>query len=194
MCADSYQTRPDLLLRLHDTAAGEAWREFVHLYAPLVHRWCRRHGLQDADAADVTQSVLQAVSAAIPHFCYDATKGRFRSWLATLTRRHLSAHFAAVRRRRLTLRSSDALDALASESASEATLDHEAASRRFRVAAGRARAHFEERTWRAFWRSAIEGTGTAELADELGMSVGAVYVARCRVLARIKELACQVTT
>lgn len=195
MCAASPQTRSGLLIRLENPGDQEAWCEFVDLYGPLIHRWCRSRGLQEADAADVTQAVLLAVAAAMRRFRYDRTKGRFRSWLATFTRRQTFAHLAAAKRRRLNLRSSDGLDNLAASAEdSEPIWDEELANRRFRRAAGQARGEFRDRTWCAFWRSAIEGTRPADLARELGMSVGAVYIARCRVLARIKELAGQPAT
>ncbi len=63
--SDPPLTRPSLLLRLQDARDSDAWRQFVELYAPLVYRYGRRHRLQDADAADLTQEVLRAVSVAM---------------------------------------------------------------------------------------------------------------------------------
>src|SRR5690349_547511 len=79
----SPHTRPSLLVRIRDAADHQAWRQLVGLYAPLVYRFLRRRGLQDADAADLTQDVLRAVSAAAPGFEYDAGRGSFRGWLFT---------------------------------------------------------------------------------------------------------------
>ena len=56
-------THHTLLLRLRDSRDEEAWRQFVELYAPAVFRTCRRRGLQEADAADVTQEVLRSIAA-----------------------------------------------------------------------------------------------------------------------------------
>ncbi|MEZ5965492.1 MAG: sigma-70 family RNA polymerase sigma factor [Planctomycetota bacterium] len=186
----SPQTRSGLLSRLRDSADQEAWSEFVDLYGPVIDRWCRRRGLQEADAADVMQTVLIDVARAIRGFRYDRRKGYFRGWLATFVRRHVSALSTQGRRRRLSLCSSEGLDARqhAPEDA-DAAWDEDLARQRFRRAAGRARADFHDRTWRAFWRTAVDGAPAEALADELGMTVGAVYVARCRVLKRITDLA-----
>ncbi len=91
------QTRPSLLIRLRDVADADAWRTFVATYAPLVHRFGRRQGLQDADAADLTQDVLGEVCRAIRSFEYEPARGRFRDWLLVITRRR-SARFQERRR------------------------------------------------------------------------------------------------
>src|SRR5438552_1369435 len=83
---ESPQTRASLLVRLRDGHDREAWRQFVDLYAPLVYGFARRRGLQDADAADLMQDVLRAVSGAAGRLDYDPAKGTFRSWLFTVTR------------------------------------------------------------------------------------------------------------
>ena len=83
---DEDATRPSLLMQVRDHADAEAWRTFALLYAPLIYGYCRKSGLQDADAADVTQEVLKQVSQSIGGFDYDPLKGRFRDWLRTVTR------------------------------------------------------------------------------------------------------------
>ncbi|MHC4402267.1 MAG: RNA polymerase sigma factor [Planctomycetota bacterium] len=70
---ESEVTRPTLLLRVRDAADGQAWSQFVRIYSPLVYRYARRRGLQDADAADVTQDVLQTVAGAIGRFDCSST-------------------------------------------------------------------------------------------------------------------------
>src|SRR6266404_1096886 len=94
--ADIPSTRASLLVRLRDRLDDEAWREFVRLYAPVVYRFARRRGLQDADAADVMQEVLRSVSASVGAF--DPRLGLFRSWLFTLAHRRL--HDFAQKRQR----------------------------------------------------------------------------------------------
>ena len=95
--SDPPPTRPSLLARIRDPRDGVAWGEFVDIYGPLVYDYGRRRGLQDADAADLTQDVLRAVAAAADRFAYDPARGAFRSWLFTVTRRKL---LDSVRRRR----------------------------------------------------------------------------------------------
>src|SRR2546421_5874988 len=78
-------TRPSLLIRIRDAGDREAWQQFVALYAPLIYGLARHRGLQDADAADVTQEVLRAVANAAPGFDFDPERGSFRGWLYTVT-------------------------------------------------------------------------------------------------------------
>src|SRR5438105_838235 len=92
-------TRASLLARLHDARDEAAWREFVDLYAPLVYGYARKQGLQDADAADLSQDVLGAVAAAVGRLEYDPHRGAFRNWLFTIVRRKLSNRRRAQRSR-----------------------------------------------------------------------------------------------
>src|SRR5260370_41977846 len=91
--------RAILLDRLRDPRDQAAWREFVDLYAPLVYGYARKHGLQDADAADLTQDVLGAIAGAVGRLEYDPQRGAFRNWLFTIVRRKLSNWRAAAGQR-----------------------------------------------------------------------------------------------
>ena len=83
-------TRPSLLVRLRDARDAQAWAQFVQVYAPLVYGFARRQGLQDADAADLTQEVLHTVARSISRLDYDPRRGSFRGWLFTVVRTRLS--------------------------------------------------------------------------------------------------------
>src|SRR5262249_11952881 len=85
----SPQTQPSLLVRIADARDSEAWTQFVELYAPLVHGFARRHGLPEADAADLTQEVLRSVAAAAGRLEYDPQRGTFRGWRFTVVRNKL---------------------------------------------------------------------------------------------------------
>jgi RNA polymerase sigma factor (sigma-70 family) len=183
-------TRPSLLVRLRDAADGDAWRLFVELYAPLVYRVARKRGLQDADAADVTQEVLQAVSRAVRRLEYDPARGTFRGWLGAVARSKLNNFLAA--RQRNTPGSGDTavqqlLEGRPDPADEDAQWEREYRQRLFAWAAEQVRPAFEGSTWRAFWGVAVEGRGAEEVGRELGLSVGAVYVAKSRVLARIRQ-------
>src|SRR5437763_10382272 len=93
--ADIPQTRASLLVRLRDPQDEAAWREFVDLYAPLVYGYARKQGLQDADAADLSQEVLGSVAGAVGRMEYDPRRGAFRNWLFTVVRHKLSNWRAA---------------------------------------------------------------------------------------------------
>src|SRR5262249_43567389 len=87
--AESPNTRPSLLVRIRDARDDQAWSQFVALYAPLIYGYARKQGLQDADAADVTQDALRAVAGAVANLQYGPQRGTFRGWLFTIVRNKL---------------------------------------------------------------------------------------------------------
>ena len=183
-------TQPSLLVRLKDAHDREAWERFVDLYAPLVYAFVRKRGLQDADAADLTQDVLRQVASAAKSLIYDPRRGSFRGWLFTVVRNRLTDHWrAAARVERGSGDSSQwqqASEQLVCESDST---EWDAAYERqlLECAAQQVRADFSEATWSAFWQTAVEGQDGKSVAKELGLSVAAVYLAKGRVMARLKE-------
>jgi RNA polymerase sigma factor (sigma-70 family) len=186
---DLPNTRPSLLVRLRQSGDQEAWREFVGLYAPLIYGFGRKHGLQDADASDLTQEVLRDVSTAISRLDYDPQRGTFRSWLFTLVRRRLADFLARRERQPQASGDSDAQERLNALAAPE-EVDHwntEFEQRLFARAVERVKQAVSEATWEAFRQTAIEGRKPREVAETLGLSVGAVYIAKSRVQARLKE-------
>ena len=186
----SDSTRPSLLVRIRDPRDREAWGQFVEIYAPLVHAMARRRGLQDADACDLTQEVLRSVSGAVGRLDYDRRKGTFRGWLFTVTRNALNTFLEA--QRRVPRGSGDPavqgwLEEQAGTVDDSAVWDREYQERLLACAADQVRPSFEDATWEAFWQTAVEGKPGKEVAAHLGMTVGAVYIAKSRVLSRIKE-------
>ena len=183
----SPHTRPSLLVRIRDAADREAWQQFVELYAPLVYRFMRRRGLQDADAADLTQDVLQAVARDCARLVYDPARGTFRGWLFTVARNKL--HTFLKRKQRLLSRTEEVDFALLADPEQDeaAVWEQEYEQRLFDWAAEQVRGHFQESTWQAFWRTAVDNQPPREVAERLGLSVGAVYIAKSRVLARLRE-------
>ncbi|OAI50324.1 RNA polymerase subunit sigma-70 [Planctomycetaceae bacterium SCGC AG-212-F19] len=188
---DALLTRASLLVRLRDPQDRPAWEQFVELYGSVVYRFVRRRGLQDADAADLTQEVLQAVAQSMGRWQYDPAQGTFRGWLFGMTR-HKIAHFLQ-RRQRQAIGSGDTGanqrlgEAPCPEGDGESTWDQEYQEQLFRLAAEHVRPSFAPATWQAFWMTAVEGKSAAEVGSALGLSVGAVYVAKSRVLARLAE-------
>jgi RNA polymerase sigma-70 factor (ECF subfamily) len=185
-------TRPSLLVRLRDARDAPAWAQFVQVYAPLVYGFARRQGLQDADAADLTQEVLQTVALAVRRLDYDPARGSFRGWLFTVVRSRLS-NFRRHRRTHPDEGSggTEVQHTLSGVPAPEDDgpwweAEHE--RRLFAWAAKQVRPNVEPATWAAFWGTAVEGRAAKEVAGDLGLSVAAVYVAKGRVLARLKEV------
>jgi RNA polymerase sigma-70 factor (ECF subfamily) len=188
-------TRPSLLVRLRDARDAEAWRLFVELYGPIVYRFARRHRLQDADAADLTQEVLRGVSGSVGRLDYDPRRGSFRGWLFTLAHRKLY-DLLARRRRQEQAGGDSATQMLLDETPardSEDVWNQEHERQVFAWAAEQVRGQFTETTWHAFWATAVEGRDAAAVAEEMNLSEGAVYVAKSRVQARLREQIRQVT-
>lgn len=184
-------TRVSLLVRVRDPRDEAAWLEFVEVYAPLIYRSARRAGLQDADADDVTQEVLRTTVRTMPAFEYDPRRGRFRGWLRTLTMNQVRDHLS-LRNRREQGSGDTGVHQWLKEQTDENESDEEFWEREYRErlfqwAASRVRVQFREATWRAFEETTIAGRPAEEVANDLGLSVGAVYIAKSRVLARLKD-------
>jgi RNA polymerase sigma-70 factor (ECF subfamily) len=183
-------TRASLLVRIRDGHDHEAWTQFVRLYAPLVFGFARKRGLQDADAADVMQDVFRSVALAADRLEYDPKRGTFRGWLYTVTRNKVYTFLNRGKRQPRGSGDSSAQERLEEQAApddSSDLWDREYERRQFAWAAEQVRGEFQEATWNAFWQTAVEGKNAKEVGQRLGMSPGAVYVAKSRVLARLRE-------
>jgi len=182
-------TRPSLLVRIRDARDEQAWRQFVEIYAPLVDHYGRKHGLQPADAADLAQEVLQVVASVAGRFEYDPQRGSFRGWLFTVTRNKLRRLLARQRRQPRATGDSGVrglLEQQPSPESDEADWNREHQRRVFSWAARRIRGSFRDSTWKAFWQTAVEDRPAQAVAEELGVTIGAVYIAKSRVLARLR--------
>jgi RNA polymerase sigma factor (sigma-70 family) len=182
------QTRHTLLARLRAPGDEAAWHEFVGLYEPLVYRLARQRGLQDADAQDLCQEVFRTVAGAIGR--WDPALGSFRAWLLRIARNLLLNLLDRQKRHPRGSGDSDVQALLAEQPGPDpettALFDAEYRRRLFEWAAEAVRPEFTLKTWEAFWQTAVAGRRAKGVADELGMTVGAVYIARSRVLARLR--------
>jgi RNA polymerase sigma-70 factor, ECF subfamily len=187
----STSTSRSLLERLK-VNEGAAWDRMVTLYSPLVYRWCRRWGLREQEIADVLQEVFQAVATHVASFRKERAGDTFRGWLRTITRNKVNDQF----RRQVNQPDGGGgteiqawFAAVPDSSPPEGGSSSENKSDRLLL--GRVldliRNEFEDRTWRAFWKTAVDGRSPAEVAGELDMSAGAVRVAKSRVLRRLRQ-------
>lgn len=183
------------MLRIRDERDVESWSSFVATYRPLVFGFLRRRGLQDADAADLTQEVLSRVAAAIKAFEYDPAKGSFRGWLFTIVEnclRRFLAHEPGQRgsgdtRMLRHLARLPAKAGAAGTNAAEDEWNREYQRHLLQRAADEVCDEFQDDTWRAFWATAVDGRSPKAVAAELGMTVAAVYMAKHRVVSRLRE-------
>lgn len=190
------ETNESLILRVKDPADAASWSDFLAIYRPVVVRMARGRGLQHADADDLAQQVFLSVAKAIDDWLPDADQPPFRVWLASISR---NAIINALTRRRpdvaggstsvqemlrdLPERDEETTQQLMEESRREA----------MRWAADEIRNEFTEVTWAMFWLTSIEGKSVAEVASLQHKTPGAVYMARYRVMQRMKEKVLEVT-
>lgn len=184
----SATTRFSLIARIKDPSDREAWRAFVEIYSPLVYSIGRRTGLQDADACDLVQEVFREVGSAIGRFDARPTAGKFRGWLSLITRRTLSRMLK--KRQRGAVGSGDTAQWMALNqhpADEEDPWEQEHRAYLFRWAAEQVKSQVAPHTWDAFWRTAIQGESPQDVAANLGISVGSVYLAKNRIQCRLRE-------
>lgn len=191
------ETRASLILRLPNAADAAAWEEFVDVYGPLVYRLARQRGLQPADSDDLVQEVLSSVARSVERWLENPDRGRFRAWLLRIAR-NTAINFLTRRKHRPIATGDDNAQWLEQVAAPDARPSNESREfdleyRRevFHWAAEQIREAVSETTWRAFRMTSIEDRPIAVAAEELGVSVGSVYIARSRVMARLRQLVSQ---
>ena len=171
----------------------DAWQRLVHIYGPLVYKWCIKAGLRSEDAADVGQEVFRAVADGISKFRRDRDGDTFVGWLRTITRFKIADYRRGQSSDPQAIGGTDFQIAISqlSESTKEAVPEENDDGRIDSIVYRRAldiiKTEFEQRTWQAFWATAVDGRPTADIADELGMTTMAVRKAKSRVLRRLRD-------
>lgn len=186
---DFPETRDSLIARVQQDD-GDAWDEFSKIYWPVIYRLARRKGRQHADAQDIAQQVLLKVAAALPSFRPDRSRAKFRTWLTTVCHNMLIDELRREHRDIAWEENSVEANGASAAGEMELTSDEFTLEHRrqvFRWAAAHAAKTFSESTWQAFWNTAVDGASVRAVANQLGISVGAVYTARSRVMQFLKR-------
>jgi RNA polymerase sigma factor (sigma-70 family) len=182
-------TKVSLILHLPQASDVDAWREFIDVYEPFILRLARSRGLQEDDARELVQRVMLAVARAVDRWKPDAERGRFRAWLFRIARNQLINLLASEKIDRphggtthvqLLQQLVDSRD-----SNQEVELDYK--REMFRYAAARVKQVVQPATWQAFWSVAVLEQPAIAVAENLKMTVGAVYIARSRVISRMRD-------
>jgi RNA polymerase sigma-70 factor (ECF subfamily) len=178
-------TPPSLLQQLRQTSNAEAWSRFVYLYTPLLQRWLARQGVGAEEAGDLIQDIFVVLIRKLPEFSYDGRQS-FRAWLRTVALNK----WRDRARQRVALPIDDGALPLANLKVDDPVeLFDEQEYRSYLT--GRAlrliQADFPEPTWRAFWEFVVAERPAADVAREMGTTVNAVYLAKGRVLRRLRE-------
>src|SRR5438132_1652620 len=179
-----------LLQRLRANEA-DAWHFMVQLYTPLVYRWAARGKVTGADADDLAQEVFRAAVGALPQFHRDRPGDTFRGWLRGITRVLTKKHFSRQGRNPRAAGGTDVLQRFQqipdpNSDADELPEEPSEANTLYRRALELVKNQFEEKTWQAFWLTAIDGRSPDEGAPQLGVSAAAVRKYKSRVLHRLK--------
>jgi RNA polymerase sigma-70 factor (ECF subfamily) len=187
--AASGATSLTLLQRVRDKDP-DAWQRLFHLYRPLVLHWCTRAGIRPPDNEDVVQETFQAVAASLESFRRDRPGDTFRGWLRGITRHVIASSVRRVQQQAQASGGSTALKRL--EQVADPLTDQdddspEQISGLYRRGLELVRSEFEERTWQAFWLTAVEDRSPAAVAAQLGVTPAAVRQSKSRVLRRLKE-------
>ncbi len=183
-------TRHSLLIRLRAEHEG-AWNEFLEIYEKAIYRWARRRGLQDADAQDTVQEVFHRLQQMLPQWRADKSSGSLRGWLQRVTRNVAVDVIRRQQREPVGSGQTSMMNRLHSiptdESEADETLGYEIRRLLFTRAAEQVRSQVQDATWQAFWLTTIEQLPGDVVAKTLGLSIGSIYTAKCRVLARIRK-------
>lgn len=178
------------LLRLAGENDQAAWDRIIYLYTPLMHRWCRSSGLQEADVFDVGQEVFRSVFKNLAGFRKERPQDSFRRWLKTVTRRKVIDHIRRVQKCPEPIGGSDVqdvADAMAHCEGDDSPAEMDSENKiLLRRAMEMVRLEFEVSTWEAFWRTTIDGHAPEDIAKALGVTRNSVYLSRSRVLGRLK--------
>jgi RNA polymerase sigma-70 factor (ECF subfamily) len=168
----------------------EAWRLLAELYGPLVFSWCRARGLQPADAEDVLQEVFLTVAARVGDFRREREGDTFRGWLSVITRNKIGDWIRRQRDQETAVGGTDAHRLMQEEPVPEPADWPEPgeAGDLYQRAMELIRTEFADVTWQAFLGVVVEGRAPADVAADLGISRNAVYLARSRVLRRLREV------
>jgi RNA polymerase sigma-70 factor (ECF subfamily) len=185
------KTSSSLIDRLREPSNETAWERMVDVYTPLIRGWLKRYAVQDQDVEDLLQEVLAIVVRKMPEFRQQPQIGAFRRWLRNITVNCLRDFWRAQKYRP---RASGAdefahmLDQLADGDSSMSKLwDREHDDHVARHLLEMVRGRFEDKTWRAFQGVTLAGTPVDQVAQELGMSVNAVFIAKSRVMHALRK-------
>lgn len=184
-------TSLSLLDRLKLEPQGSDWTRFVDVYDPLLRNWLRRHAVLFHDSDDVVQSVMAIVVRRVSEFEHNGRPGAFRTWLRMITFNCLKEHWRHRKASPTAAGGSDAHNRLAELEDPNSQLSREWNAEHDRQVMRKLlellKDEFDVKTWLAFQRVALEGLAASEVASQLEMTTNAVYIAKSRVLARLRQ-------
>ncbi|MFK7770461.1 MAG: RNA polymerase sigma factor [Mariniblastus sp.] len=184
-------------MRLQNPQDAEAWEDFVTIYHPMIWSVAKRMGMSDADAADACQNTLLRLTNVVGQWSPNVENASFRGWLFRVSRNCMLRQFERNKKHEVSVVDKSGVQFLdqlaASPEAAESAFQFEFQRHVFAVASEKVRPTVKELYWKAFWMTYVDNIGNVEAAELLGTSVGTIYVARSRVLRRIRDEVTQLT-
>ena len=197
--SDIEPTTSTSLIRRVKAGDQEAWERFVHLYSGLIYSKCRTSELSPEDSADILQDVFRRVHTGVQNYSPQKDTASFRRWLRTVATSAIAEHFRALAKRHeeldaatLNLRLREITESFSIDSESSMNASAKDGHRQTTVMLTanileQIRIDYEENTWKAFWRTTIDGQKAIDVAEELGMTHGAVRTATYTVRRRLRD-------
>lgn len=181
-------TSHTLLEQVQSGPDGLAWERWHAIYEPLIRGWLQRHNLVGADSDDVVQDVFAVVVRRLPEFHHNGRTGAFRNWLKTITINCLRDHWRRLRDHPKQQAATDALNDWADPNGSLGAMwDREHDRHLLQKLLAMLEPDFAPETWQAFRQFVLEGRSATEVAAAVGITVNAVYIAKSRVLTRLRH-------
>jgi RNA polymerase sigma-70 factor (ECF subfamily) len=181
------ETRPSLIVRLQGQRNELAWEEFVRAYEPFLNSVVARRGVPGRHVPDVTQQILVAIARSVEQWSDDGQPASFRRWLTRVARNIVVRYMAKERRMPGGAGGTEWLAQLHDVAAEPDQAQLQAYDFELIAwAAEQVRGEFKASSWSAFWKTLIEGRTVEDVAQQLGVSPGSIYMSRSRILARIR--------
>ena len=182
------ETRNSLIVRLKSDQNEIAWRDFVAVYEGFLGQMARRHGVPERHVADVTQQILMAIVRSIEGWKDDGNNASFRRWLSTVSRNVVIRFMTRERRQPGGIGGSDLIALLQKVEGKPNELQIQQYQHELIVwAAEQVRKEFIETSWQACWATVIDQKSVDEVARELNVSAGSIYMSRSRIMAKIRQ-------
>jgi len=186
------KTRPSLIIRLRDQADQAAWWSFVETYEPFLHHQILRQGVPSSHVDDVAQQVLMAIAASVDGWSDDGREASFRRWVNRVAR-NVVIKFMTRGRQQLAYGGSESVEFLSQqEQPADPALERQYEHELIVWAAEKVRDEFAATSWQAFWETMIEQRSVAEVAEQIGVSPGSIYMSRSRIINRLRDVVAEV--
>jgi RNA polymerase sigma-70 factor (ECF subfamily) len=181
-------TRLSLISRIQGGRNDLAWTEFVSAYEPFLRRLVERQGVPEGHVPDVIQQILAGIAKSVAQWQDDGNPSSFRRWLNRVARNVVIKFMKRERGQVRGRGGTDFLELLERTPDSESEEQVREYQRELVVwAAEQVQGEFRETSWKAFQATQVEGRSVAEVAAELGVTPGSIYMSRSRIMARIRS-------